>query len=320
MSSDVAIRVRGVGKSYRRFRGEGERLRNLLFGGSAGTDHWVLRDVSLEVRRGEALGVVGRNGAGKSTLLKIISKTLTASTGTAEVFGRVATLLELGAGLHQDYTGRENAQFSAAIMGLSPREFRDAVDDIEAFADLGGFFDRRIAEYSSGMYARLAFSINIHCRPDILIVDEILSVGDIAFQMKCLEFLRGFCARGGTLLFVSHDDAAVRALCDRAIWLEGARWRPRGRPTAFSEGITPPPGSANRGWPATRSTTPPRARRKPTSPKTWRPALTLRGCRTRRCRARSPRSTCSTPRAGRWGWCMAGSVSRCGCGFVPRPR
>jgi lipopolysaccharide transport system ATP-binding protein len=130
-------------------------------------------------------------------------------------------LLELGAGLHQDYTGRENARFSAAIMGLTPDEFQAVVGDIEAFADLGGFFDRRIAEYSSGMYARLAFSINIHCRPDILIVDEILSVGDIGFQMKCLAFLRAFCDQGGTLLFVSHDDAAVRALCDRAIWLEG---------------------------------------------------------------------------------------------------
>lgn len=221
MSSDIAIRVCGLGKSFRRFGSEGERLRAALFATGAGEDRWVLRDVSFDVRRGEALGVVGRNGAGKSTLLKIISKTLTASTGTAEVHGRVATLLELGAGLHQDYTGRENARFSATIMGLSRHEFDAVVGDIERFAELGGFFDRRISEYSSGMYARLAFSINIHCRPDILIVDEILSVGDIAFQMKCLEFLRGFCARGGTLLFVSHDDAAVRALCDRAIWLEG---------------------------------------------------------------------------------------------------
>ena len=221
MSSDVVIRVRGLCKSFRRYRGEGERLRAMLFATGKGEDRWVLRDVSFDVRKGEALGVIGRNGAGKSTLLKIISKTLNASAGTAEVVGRVATLLELGAGLHQDYTGRENARFSATIMGLSKREFEAVVDDIERFAELGEFFDRRISEYSSGMYARLAFSINIHCRPDILIVDEILSVGDIAFQMKCLDFLRSFCAQGGTLLFVSHDDAAVRALCDRAIWIEG---------------------------------------------------------------------------------------------------
>jgi len=221
MSSDVVIRARGLGKVYHRHAGEGARLRAMLSGGGGGEAVRVLHDVSFDLRRGEALGVVGRNGAGKSTLLKIISKTLTPSAGTVEVTGRVATLLELGAGLHQDYTGRENARFSATIMGLSPREFAGVVDRIEAFADLGGFFDRRIAEYSSGMYARLAFSINIHCRPDILIVDEILSVGDIAFQMKCLDFLRGFCVQGGSLLFVSHDDAAVRALCDRAIWLDG---------------------------------------------------------------------------------------------------
>jgi len=221
MSSEVAIRVQGVGKAYRRHASEGARLCDALFATGAAEESWVLRDVSFEVRKGEALGVVGRNGAGKSTLLKIISGTLTPTTGTTKVHGRVATLLELGAGLHQDYTGRENARFSAIIMGMSQREFAAVVDDIERFAELGAFFDRRISEYSSGMYARLAFSINIHCRPDILIVDEILSVGDIAFQMKCLEFLRGFCARGGTLLFVSHDDAAVLALCGQAIWLEG---------------------------------------------------------------------------------------------------
>ncbi len=221
MSSDIAIRARGLGKSYRRYDSEGARLRDLLSGTSAGQELWVLRDVSFDVRRGEALGIVGRNGAGKSTLLKIVSKTLTPTAGTVEVNGRVATLLELGAGLHPDYTGRENARFSAALMGLNKRAYAEVAADIEAFADIGEFFDRRIIEYSSGMYARLAFSINIHCRPDIMIVDEILSVGDIAFQLKCLEFLRAFCAQGGTLLFVSHDDAAVRALCDRAIWLNG---------------------------------------------------------------------------------------------------
>lgn len=181
---------------------------------------WALRNVDLQVRRGEALGIVGRNGAGKSTLLKLIAGTVTATEGHSAVYGRVGTLLELGAGLHRDYTGRENARFSATIMGLSRRDFASVADRIEAFADIGPFFDRRVLEYSSGMFARLAFSIAIHCRPEILIVDEILSVGDIAFQLKCLRFLRDFCAQGGTLLFVSHDDAAVRALCDRALWLD----------------------------------------------------------------------------------------------------
>ena len=223
MSSDLAIRVSGLGKAYQRYASEGKRVRSLLFGERDHEDIWVLRDVDLEVRRGEALGVVGRNGAGKSTLLKIISGILTPSEGHSEVHGRVATLLELGAGMHPDYTGRENARFSAAIMGLSKQEYREVAEDIEKFADIGDFFDRRIYEYSSGMYARLAFSISINCHPDILIVDEILSVGDIAFQMKCLELMRAFCAAGGTLLFVSHDDGAVRALCERAIWLDDGR-------------------------------------------------------------------------------------------------
>ncbi len=193
----------------------------MLLGHVEAPQVWALRHVDLQVRRGEALGVVGRNGAGKSTLLKLIAGTVAATEGECAVQGRVATLLELGAGLHRDYTGRENAWFSARIMGLSRREFAQVADGIEAFADIGPFFDRRVLEYSSGMFARLAFAIAIHCRPDILIVDEILSVGDIAFQLKCLQFLRGFCAGGGTLLFVSHDDAAVRALCERALWLDG---------------------------------------------------------------------------------------------------
>lgn len=223
MSSEVAIRAKGLGKAYPLYTSASRRLGGMLFGAGDVPVLWALRHVDLELRRGEALGVVGRNGAGKSTLLKVIAGTVTATEGGAQVNGRVASLLELGAGLHRDYTGRENARFSATIMGLSNREFALAADQIEAFADIGAFFDRKISEYSSGMFARLAFSIAIHCRPDILIVDEILSVGDIAFQLKCLNFLRGFCAKGGALLFVSHDDAAVRALCDRAIWLDGGK-------------------------------------------------------------------------------------------------
>ena len=221
MSCDIAIRADGLGKAYHRYASGGQHLRDLLLRDVNAPTQWVLRDVSLTVRRGEAVGIIGRNGAGKSTLLKLIVGTLARSEGSVQVSGRVGTMLELGAGLHDDYSGRENARFAAAIMGLSPAQFDAVADDIERFADIGSFFDRNVREYSSGMYARLAFSVNIHCKPDILIVDEILSVGDIGFQLKCLEFLRGFCADGGTLLFVSHDDAAVRALCDRAIWLEG---------------------------------------------------------------------------------------------------
>jgi lipopolysaccharide transport system ATP-binding protein len=230
MSCDIALRADGLGKAYHRYTSGGQHLRDLVLRDVKAPEQWVLRDVSLALRRGEAVGIIGRNGAGKSTLLKIIAGTLQPSQGSVQVFGRVGTMLELGAGLHDDYTGRENARFAAAVMGLSPAQFDAVADDIERFADIGSYFDRDVREYSSGMYARLAFSVNIHCKPDILIVDEILSVGDIGFQLKCLEFLRGFCAQGGTLLFVSHDDAAVRALCDRAIWLEGG--------TVAAEGAT----------------------------------------------------------------------------------
>jgi lipopolysaccharide transport system ATP-binding protein len=223
MSSEIAIRAEGLGKAYPLYTSASQRLGGMLFGAGEVPVLWALRHVDLDLRRGEALGVVGRNGAGKSTLLKMIAGTVTPTEGRAQVNGRVASLLELGAGLHRDYTGRENARFSATIMGLSNREFALAADQIEAFADIGAFFDRKVSEYSSGMFARLAFSIAIHCRPNILIVDEILSVGDIAFQLKCLNFLRSFCAKGGALLFVSHDDAAVRALCNRAIWLDGGK-------------------------------------------------------------------------------------------------
>lgn len=220
MSSDIAMRANGLGKAYHRYTSGGQHLRDLLMHDVSAPEQWVLRDISMTLQQGEAVGIIGRNGAGKSTLLKIISGTLQPSQGSVEVYGRIGTMLELGAGLHDDYTGRENARFAAAVMGLSPAHFNAVADDIERFADIGSYFDRNVREFSSGMYARLAFSVNIHCSPSILIVDEILSVGDIGFQLKCLEFLRGFCAQGGTLLFVSHDDAAVRALCDRAIWLE----------------------------------------------------------------------------------------------------
>lgn len=223
MSCDIAIRACGLGKAYHRYRSDGQHLRDLIVGDVGAPEQWVLRNVDLTLRRGEAVGIVGRNGAGKSTLLKMIAGTLQPSEGHVEVRGRIGTMLELGAGLHDDYTGRENARFAAALMGLSPAQFDAVAHDIERFADIGSYFDRKLREFSSGMYARLAFSVNIHCAPSVLIVDEILSVGDIGFQLRCLEYLRAFCAKGGTLLFVSHDDAAVRALCDRAIWLEDGK-------------------------------------------------------------------------------------------------
>ncbi|MCB1436241.1 MAG: ABC transporter ATP-binding protein [Rhodobiaceae bacterium] len=229
MSSDVLISTRGLGKAYGRYENEADRVADLFFGTRRGEPKWALRDVDIEIRRGEAVGIVGRNGSGKSTLLQLICGTLAASCGSVQVHGRVAALLELGAGFHPDFTGRENARFAATILGLSDHQFEERMAAIEAFAGIGSFIDQPIREYSSGMFARLAFSVAIHVDTDILVVDEILAVGDMAFQQKCLRYLRRFCERGGTLLFVSHDDSAVRALCNRAIWLDQGRIEAEGR-------------------------------------------------------------------------------------------
>jgi lipopolysaccharide transport system ATP-binding protein len=171
------------------------------------------------VRRGETVGIIGRNGSGKSTLLQLICGTLRPSAGEIEVRGRVAALLELGAGFNPDFTGRENVYLSASILGLSEGEITARFAAIEAFAGIGEFIDRPVRQYSSGMYARLAFAVCAHVDADILVIDEILAVGDAAFQQKCMRYLHAFRAQG-TLLFVSHDEAAVLGLCERALWLD----------------------------------------------------------------------------------------------------
>src|SRR5205823_5098551 len=180
---------------------------------------WALQNVDLELRRGESLGVVGQNGAGKSTLLRILCGTLRPTTGTLRVERRVAALLELGAGFNPNFTGRENVWLYAAVLGLSRRDIADRFDAIAAFAGIGEFIDLPVKLYSSGMQARLAFAVSAHVDADILIVDEILSVGDAAFAQKCSAHLERFCKRG-TLLFVSHSTGMVSKLCERALWLD----------------------------------------------------------------------------------------------------
>lgn len=182
-------------------------------------EYWALHDVNFEVRRGEAVGIVGRNGAGKSTLLQLICGTLTPTAGSARITGRVAALLELGAGFNPEFTGRENVYMSAALLGLTRHEVDQRFDDIVAFADIGDFVDQPVKVYSSGMYVRLAFAVIAHVDADILIVDEALAVGDSVFVQKCMRFLRAFRERG-TLLFVSHDTGSVLNFCDRAVWLD----------------------------------------------------------------------------------------------------
>lgn len=227
--TEIAIRVENVGKCYHIYNRPFDRLkqfflpglRRLLGRGHADyhREFWALRDVSFTVRRGETVGIVGRNGAGKSTLLQLICGTLTPSCGTLETNGRIAALLELGSGFNPDFTGRENVYLNATVLGLSAQEVQERFAAIVAFADIGLFIDQSVKTYSSGMMVRLAFAVIAHVDADILVVDEALSVGDVFFQQKCQRFLQGFQARGGTILFVSHDTGAVTALCNTAILL-----------------------------------------------------------------------------------------------------
>ena len=220
MPTDLVLRTEDLGKAYRVFHRPQDRLKQILMPWRRFyVDFWALRDVSLEVGRGEAIGLVGRNGAGKSTFLQLASGTIEPTAGTVERHGRIAALLELGSGFNPDFTGRENVMLSAMVMGLSKRQVEERFQSITDFAAIGDFIEMPVKTYSSGMYARLAFAVAAHVDADIMIVDEILSVGDIAFAQKCMRFIRGFRERG-TLLFVSHSPDSVLALCDRAVWLD----------------------------------------------------------------------------------------------------
>jgi lipopolysaccharide transport system ATP-binding protein len=220
-----------VGKSYRRYRREWHRL--LAWAGFSGVgweENWVLRHVSFSLKRGEAVGIMGQNGAGKSTLLKLITGTMRASEGGIEVFGSVSALLELGLGFNPELTGRQNAYHSAGLMGRSREEIDLVIDQIESFAEVGAYFDQPLRTYSSGMQVRVAFATATAFRPEILIVDEALSVGDARFQHKCFDRIRQFRAQGTTLLFVSHDLAAILSICDRAVLLDRGQLIMEGAP------------------------------------------------------------------------------------------
>lgn len=234
MSSDeIAIGAEDLSKCYQIYGRPEDRLKQSivprvrrLLGQPARNyyrEFWALRDVSFAIGKGETVGIIGRNGSGKSTLLQMICGTLTPTSGRVETSGRVAALLELGAGFNIEFTGRENVLLNAAIYGFPQHAILAAMDDILAFSELGDFLDQPVKTYSSGMYARLAFSIAIHVDPSILIVDETLSVGDARFVAKCLRRIRDIKDRGATILFVSHDVSTVRTLCDRAIWIDRGR-------------------------------------------------------------------------------------------------
>jgi lipopolysaccharide transport system ATP-binding protein len=249
----LLISARGLGKKYKigrllptlslrdrvtdAVRSIGRRTQN------AERDFWALRDVSFDLHDGEVLGVIGRNGAGKSTLLKIVSEITEPTEGEAHVYGRVASLLEVGIGFHPELSGRENVFLNGAILGMTRAEIRRKFDEIVAFAEVGNFIDTPVKRYSSGMYVRLAFAVAAHLEPDVLIVDEVLAVGDAAFQRKCLGKMEDISSDGRAVLVVSHNMSIVTQLCERVIWLDGGKAVAEGETASvvgryLSQGIT----------------------------------------------------------------------------------
>ncbi len=226
----LAISVEGLGKQYHIGAAPGsaslyERIGAVLGQRSRGPSDahptiWALKDVEFDVPHGQVLGVLGRNGSGKSTLMRILARITAPTRGMAEINGRVGALLEVGTGFHPELTGRENIALSGAILGMTPHDIARVQDQIIDFSEVGKFLDTPVKHYSSGMFLRLAFSVSIHLEAEILLVDEVLAVGDAAFQLKCQERIRQAVAQGRTALFVSHNMASVAAICDRAIVLD----------------------------------------------------------------------------------------------------
>ncbi len=221
MGDQVAISLKNVSKCFKCYDRPIDRLKEILLPGkSRGKEFWALNNINLEINRGETLGIVGRNGSGKSTLLQIIVGTLTPTFGEVNVNGRISALLELGSGFNPEFTGRENIFFNGKILGLSKAEIEAKFDEIASFADIGDFIEQPVKTYSSGMFVRLAFAVAINVDPDILIVDEALSVGDEAFQRKCFAKIKGFQEAGKTILFVSHSAGTVVELCNWSVLMD----------------------------------------------------------------------------------------------------
>lgn len=236
--SPTAIEINGLWKRFRKGGAEGllfeAAVRGLRCLMSRGADHadafWALQDVNLRVRRGEAVGIIGPNGAGKSTMLKVLSRVLRPDRGRVQVNGRLSGLIEVGAGFHGDLSGRENIFVNGAILGMSRADIRRKFDRIVEFAGIGDFLDMPVKRYSSGMYVRLGFAIAAHTEPEVLLVDEVLSVGDVSFKTKCMEAMRGFLRRGTSVLFVSHNLAQIKRFCDRVMLLDHGQVRLEGTP------------------------------------------------------------------------------------------
>ena len=216
----VAIRVKDLTKKYKLYQKRSERLANAFGKEKNIKEFYALKGVSFEISKGECVGIIGHNGAGKSTLLKLLTGVAFPTSGEIEINGRLASMLELGSGFNPELTGKENIYFNGSLNGLTKEEIDGKLKDILEFADIGNFIEQPVKNYSSGMFARLAFAVAINVDPDILIVDEILSVGDVGFQVKCMEKFNEFKKKGKTILYVSHGLGTVKKFCDRAIWLQ----------------------------------------------------------------------------------------------------
>ncbi len=231
VDQEAAISIQSVSKAFKRYARPVDRLKEVMLPGkSYAESFWALEDISLEVFRGQTLGIIGHNGSGKSTLLQIVAGTLSPTQGTVNVKGRVSALLELGSGFNPEFTGRQNVFFNAQILGLSREEVEERFDKIANFAEIGSFIDEPVKTYSSGMYVRLAFAVAIHVDPEVLIVDEALAVGDSVFVHRCMAKIREFQDGGGTILFVSHDVGSISRLCSEAVWLNQGRIVEKGKP------------------------------------------------------------------------------------------
>jgi ABC-2 type transport system ATP-binding protein len=223
--AETVISVRGLSKRYRRYRRRHQSVKEIVAHRSRGEweDFWALKEVSFEVPKGQFLGVIGHNGSGKSTLLKVLTGILRPNQGRVEITGRVSSLLELGAGFQSEYTGRENVYLYGTLLGLRRREVQRHYESIVEFCGLHDFMDTAVKHYSSGMYVRLGFAVAVHLDPEILLIDEVLAVGDANFQQKCFEHLHRLRSQGCTIVLVSHEMASVGRFCERAVWLDHGR-------------------------------------------------------------------------------------------------
>lgn len=238
--NDIAVKVDSISKCYYMYQKPEDRLKQMLLSKLPGNksfvkEFWALRDVSFEIKKGDTLGIIGRNGSGKSTLLQLIANTLTPTSGSIKVNGRVSALLELGSGFNPEFTGRENVYLSGSIYGIPKSEMDQKISEILDFADIGDFIDQPVKTYSSGMFARLAFSVAINVDPDILIVDEILAVGDSAFQAKCNRAFHKLSDEGCTVLLVTQDPYMVRNFCSKALYLKKGNVIAYGNPTTVTD-------------------------------------------------------------------------------------